>query len=76
MGTVILSDPRDEAPRRSTAKSALLRTAAIKFQNGTILDVAKIAGSTEYVSAMKTFTEDALRVRVGEESSQHIASTN
>ena len=45
---------------------SLFRTAAIKFRNGTIRDVVKIQGSTEYVSAMKAFAKDALRVRAGQ----------
>jgi hypothetical protein len=43
-------------------------TAAIKFRNGTILNVAQIPGLEEYISAMGAFAEGALRVSAEPES--------
>lgn len=40
-------------------------TAAIKFKNGTIHDIAKIDGTPEYSSAMRSLAEDALNRRAG-----------
>jgi hypothetical protein len=47
---------------------ALNRTAAIKFRNGTIIDVVKVPGTKAYIQAMKALAKDAIRVRAGEES--------
>jgi hypothetical protein len=46
-----------------------LRTAAIRFSNGTAIDIAMINGSPSYIAAMKELAEDAVKVRAGEESS-------
>ena len=43
--------------------------AAIQFHDGIIVDVARIHGCSEYVSAMKELAEDTQKVRTGTKSS-------
>ena len=59
--------PQTFSQHINTSPADELRTAAIKFLNGTLVDVAQIEGTSAYLTAMKQLAEAAVKYGRGQE---------